>query len=345
MKFFAAPAFLVTICLTTPCMAADIQRYPDRNGKITVSISGEILPDDEKKFTRLARLIAADKEVTVKLDSKGGWNRHAAFIGQIIREMGYETRLEYGDRCDSACTLIFFAGTYRSVELGTRLGFHSSRPETGEVVRDEYANKKVAEYLVYMGAPQQIIDLFPKADPCCLTYVSYSQAKNWGVLEEKPARLALPPVTVQQSPAVSYLESLHWLWPKVGARSAAAQTPSETNEPKPQELLERLQNECAEQILLNAITFCLREKEEEFGNELDQVYKTALALAGTNNPLLRESQRGWLKYQESNCKLQEQLATEGEMYKRNHEAHCLLKMTLERLEELRWIVGCLNREC
>ena len=49
-------------------------------------------------------------------------------------------------------------------------------------------------------------------------------------------------------------------------------------------------------------------------------------------PASREP-KSWLKYQESDCKLQEQLATEGEMYKRNHEAHCLLKMTLEQLED------------
>jgi uncharacterized protein YecT (DUF1311 family) len=118
-----------------------------------------------------------------------------------------------------------------------------------------------------------------------------------------------------------------------GAFGAEPEVPKE----KPQELFERLQDECAEESLLGAITVCLREKEEAFGKQLDQVYKKALTLAGTNKPLLRESQRNWLKYQESNCKLQGQLATEGEMYKRNHKAHCLLRMTLERLEELREI--------
>ena len=118
-----------------------------------------------------------------------------------------------------------------------------------------------------------------------------------------------------------------------GAFGAEPEVPKET----PQELYERLHVECAEESLLNSITSCLMEKEEAFGKELDQVYRTALTLAGTNKSLLRESQRNWVKYQKSNCKLRGQLATEGEMYKRNHEAHCLLRMTLERLEELREI--------
>jgi len=125
-----------------------------------------------------------------------------------------------------------------------------------------------------------------------------------------------------------------------------AQTPAETNELPPQELAQNLHIECGEQRgSPGAVALCVMEKEKAFGKELDQVYKKALTLAGTNKPLLRENQRNWLKYQESNCKLRGQLAVEGELYKRPNEARCLLEMTLERLEELRGIVGCLSGEC
>jgi uncharacterized protein YecT (DUF1311 family) len=333
MKKIAAVLFCL---LATPAMGAEITKHGN-----AISISGHLDHGDEKKFEELTKGMT---DAVIWLDSRGGYNRPASLMGYLIRSMNYETRLRSGATCMSACTLIFFAGTYRSMEPGSKLGFHSAFRDTGPKVRDDAYNKFVADYLTWMGAPQQIIDLQRKADPCCVNYVSYIQAKNWGVLKERPGLAGATARDSPTKPPVSYPESLHWLLPKVGARSADAQIPAETNESKPQELLERLQNECAEEILLTAITFCLREKEEEFGKELDQVYKKALALAGTNRPLLLESQRGWLKYQESNCKLQGQLATEGEMYKRNHEAHCLLKMTLERLEELRWIVGCLNRE-
>lgn len=33
-----------------------------------------------------------------------------------------------------------------------------------------------------MGAPQQMIELQPKIDPCCLSYVDYPTAKAWGAL-------------------------------------------------------------------------------------------------------------------------------------------------------------------
>jgi uncharacterized protein YecT (DUF1311 family) len=114
-----------------------------------------------------------------------------------------------------------------------------------------------------------------------------------------------------------------------------AQAESDAPKENPQELHERLANECAQEWgAPGAIASCLLDKEKAFGKELDQAYNKALTLVGTNKALLRQSQRHWLKYQESNCKLQGQI-TVDRMYKRNHEAHCLLRMTLERLEELR----------
>ena len=118
--------------------------------------------------------------------------------------------------------------------------------------------------------------------------------------------------------------------------SADAQTP--TNELKAQELAQRLHDECGKWGFPGAIATCVQEKEKAFGKELDQVYKKALTLAGTNKRLLRENQRNWLKYQESTCKFRGQLM-------KPEVGYCLLEMTLERLEELRGIVGCLSGKC
>jgi uncharacterized protein YecT (DUF1311 family) len=117
-----------------------------------------------------------------------------------------------------------------------------------------------------------------------------------------------------------------------------------TDELKPDELFHKLDQECGEQELIpGPIAGCLLEKEEAFGKELEQVYKKALTLAGANDTLLRENQRSWLKYQESGCKLDEVLLRrEGDMYGRWAKAGCLLKTTLERLQELREIVTTLE---
>jgi uncharacterized protein YecT (DUF1311 family) len=121
----------------------------------------------------------------------------------------------------------------------------------------------------------------------------------------------------------------------------AAETPDEL---KLDELAGKLVEECGEQwVVPGAIARCVEEKEEAFGKELEQVYTKALKLAGTNNTLLRENQRSWLKYQESTCKLHEvQIRHEGPPLGRVSGVSCLLRMTLERLSELRDFVTLLE---
>jgi hypothetical protein len=53
-----------------------------------------------------------------------------------------------------------------------------------------------------------------------------------------------------------------------------------TNELKPDELFHKLYQECGEQDEIpGPIAGCLLKKEEQFGKELEQVYKKALTLA------------------------------------------------------------------
>jgi uncharacterized protein YecT (DUF1311 family) len=123
----------------------------------------------------------------------------------------------------------------------------------------------------------------------------------------------------------------------------ATGTAHATDELKPDELFQKLYQECEELGMPGVIAGCLFEKEEVFGKELQQVYNKALALAGTNNTLLRESQRSWLKYQESDCKLDEVWSSvEGAGYGHNAKAQCLLRTTLQRLQDLRGIVTFLE---
>src|SRR5262249_35809749 len=128
------------------------------------------------------------KEAIVVLNSRGGSQIAATTIGLRIRSRNYETRLHSGAICNSACTLVWLAGTYRHLDKNTRLGFHSAREKRDSYARFEEGNRKTAEYLSKLGTPQQVIDLQPKADPCCLNYVGYAQAKAWGLLSDRPIK-------------------------------------------------------------------------------------------------------------------------------------------------------------
>jgi len=131
-----------------------------------------------------------------------------------------------------------------------------------------------------------------------------------------------------------------WLWPlllvaAVNSVNAQGQTIT-TDRVKPNELTEVSYQECGDRWgFAGPIADCLLEKEKAFGSHLEQVYRKALTVDTTSAPLLRESQRSWLKFQEITCKFQKVYARkEGPGVARALAARCLLLTTLQRLEEL-----------
>jgi hypothetical protein len=194
----AASLLLGAYLAATPVNAAEfVHKSAVGAGPDIITITGQILKDDEKKFYDI---VYGLKDVSIVVNSKGGWNQAAARIGVYIRHKNWETRLLNRSICNSACTLIFLAGAYRYMDPRTKLGFHSASMADSPRIRNEEGNKLIAKYLVWVGAPPQIIDLQPKADPCCLNYVGYAQAKAWGLLSDRPAKQqqALPTPEAQQ---------------------------------------------------------------------------------------------------------------------------------------------------
>jgi hypothetical protein len=84
----------------------------------------------------------------------------------------------------SACFLVWIAGKYRYLYPGFRLGVHSASTSDGK--RSDEANEQIRAYLEEMGAPQQVIDLWPQADPRAMNWIVYTQARDWGLFRERP---------------------------------------------------------------------------------------------------------------------------------------------------------------
>ena len=190
---------LAVYLVATPAAAAEITHTRKADGSHVVTISGQIHHGDDKKFIEVTWGLF-DDTVTVILNSPGGYLQEAVNIGRRIRSRKYETRVQNGAACNSACTLIWLAGTSRHLDPRARLGFHSaaidSRPP---YKRSEPGNAAEAAYMTELRVPQQVIDLQPKADPCCLNYVDRARAQTWGLLSDPPAKqLALPTPQAQQ---------------------------------------------------------------------------------------------------------------------------------------------------
>ena len=107
-------------------------------------------------------------DAIVVLNSRGGYNSAATNIGLRIRSHNYETRVHSGAICNSACTLIWLAGTYRHLDPKTRLGFHSARARP-PYARLEEGNKKIAEYLTSSASHSKSSTCNPKPTHAALT--------------------------------------------------------------------------------------------------------------------------------------------------------------------------------
>lgn len=77
-------------------------------------------------FNALGALLDSGAPVsTLVLDSPGGRVAAARGLARLVREAGLST--EVRGTCASACTLVFLAGTRRTLAPGARLGFHGYR--------------------------------------------------------------------------------------------------------------------------------------------------------------------------------------------------------------------------
>jgi hypothetical protein len=173
-------ATLSTLVLfAAPAPAAEITVIK-RVGDIGhIEISGPINPADDVTFREIQskeRLSHA----TVYLNSPGGMVDSAIRMGQAIRAAEWTTSVEAGDTCASACVIIW-AGGFNRYLLG-RLGLHSAATRISEnpprYIRSEIGNAKIAAYFKEMRMPQELIDLWPKADPDRLNFVTYGNFNN-----------------------------------------------------------------------------------------------------------------------------------------------------------------------
>lgn len=93
---------------------------------LTVSGDGMVLLSGEIDWAMLAALKAAMAEhpeiAGVDLNSDGGLVYAARAIANVVVKQGFDTSVR--ETCNSACTLIFAAGTRRVLPEGARLGFH-----------------------------------------------------------------------------------------------------------------------------------------------------------------------------------------------------------------------------
>ncbi|MFG6083323.1 ATP-dependent Clp protease proteolytic subunit [Paracoccus litorisediminis] len=161
-------------------------------GGEALRISGQIALGDADRF--VAWLEETRPESTlVLLDSSGGSVSDALAIGDTIRSAGYQTQVETGSVCLSACPYIFAAGVERLADAGAVIGVHQSYfgkntllPTFMAVSDMQQAQANVMDYLTRMGVDLRIVIHALRTPPEEIRVLDAEEMRELNLITERP---------------------------------------------------------------------------------------------------------------------------------------------------------------
>jgi hypothetical protein len=149
--------------------AAEIAIGHAQAGTPYIGIVGDIESGDDRKFIALATQMESGPVI---LASEGGSVVAAIKIGEAIRLKGYPTFVPEKIPCNSACALIWLAGSPRMLSPSTRIGFHAGSVTTSGAERESgAANAIIGRYLTLLGLSERAILFATLAPPNKLNFL------------------------------------------------------------------------------------------------------------------------------------------------------------------------------
>lgn len=181
----AAWGLAAGLCMgpATASKAADFEVHPLDSGEMMIALVGEITTGDAEKFRKLA---IAHPKAFLLLGSNGGTIVEALEIGRMVRLQGYVTLVVRDAPCNSACALIWLAGSTRFLGEGAKVGFHASYYEEGGRLHESgVANALVGNYLNQLNLSERAIVFATSASPQELNWLSIENAAAAGIPFER----------------------------------------------------------------------------------------------------------------------------------------------------------------
>jgi hypothetical protein len=180
--------FLAAFALADAGNAADIHLMPASNasdGFAAVVIDGTIVSGDAAKFDAIT---AGYQSGIVVLNSDGGVAIEGMEIGEAIRSrpakpVGMVTVVLDGNRCASACALVFAGGHLREMQAHALLGAHAVYVTGTDGVSREtgQGNAMVGAYLTKLGYGYQTVAAMTSAAPDAMTWLNPAEARQIGL--------------------------------------------------------------------------------------------------------------------------------------------------------------------
>jgi hypothetical protein len=156
-------------CMSMQARAAKIAIGHAKAGTPYIGIVGDIEPGDDRKFIALATQMDSGPVI---LGSEGGSVVAAIKIGEAIRLKGYPTFVPETLPCNSACALVWLAGSPRMLDKSAKIGFHAGYVTTADADRESgAANAIIGRYLTLLGLSERAILFATLAPPNKLNFL------------------------------------------------------------------------------------------------------------------------------------------------------------------------------
>lgn len=176
------------------------------DGRI-LRLSGPIGMGDAGRLQQLLDSAPPQQKVKLfELASPGGRVYEAERMVELVRKAGSQTRA-VGD-CESACTLVFLAGSQRQLMPGAQLGFHRASSGTYNPVFDEIANRELAATYRRMGLPEYFIDKTSKTPAHSMWYPKSEELVSHELILAPPKTLDVALPGSAEAPAAEYADAL-----------------------------------------------------------------------------------------------------------------------------------------
>ena len=195
---------LLILSMIAPAMSATLKPSSTKEGRIIVSISGEIAEGDTDSFKAAVKTANdAGKLVTsIRLNSPGGSLLEGVKLAEAIRFAKVATNVGRGATCASACFLIFAAGETKFANYTAQIGVHGASDQSGQETSElGAATVSMARVAKELGVPPGIIGRMVVTPPNEMVWLSPADLQSMGTtMVGKPVQVATPDMQAPVSP-------------------------------------------------------------------------------------------------------------------------------------------------
>jgi hypothetical protein len=226
-----------------PATAAGLKSAAMKDGRIVISVSGEIAEGDTDAFKAAIKVANdAGKFVSsVRLDSPGGNLLEGVQLAEVVKFAKMATNVGQGATCASACFLIFAAGETKFANYTAQIGVHGASDETGrETTQSGAATVSMARIAKELGVPAAIIGRMVVTPPNEMVWLSPADLQSMGTtLVGKPSQVPPPTANIRQLPPSSPVDlspkekaSATPTWDEILNKAVAASARQNNGNPK-----------------------------------------------------------------------------------------------------------------